>query len=291
MKYKLHDVLALVPLNDDGKAVLKQAASLQKVLNCRIFVLHVIPPISFFTRHFNSGKVKELKDAAMNELADFVSNFYNGEIPENIILKIIAGKLVQTIVKQGQGEDFLFIILKRSSHQKGFYDLLNQHEVDTIIAHSFCPVLSINKNPTPEPIKNILIPTDISEATTKRLLWASMFAKKTGARVQIVSALNINIDEHKSLALKNAEKIKTMLHDRGIDCEVEILKVHGHVKHEMVLSYIAEKKPDFVIIRKHHVSATFKPTIGDFAQEIIHGSNIPVFTVSQSQKDIEQILP
>jgi len=291
MKYKLHDVLALVPLNDDGKIVLKQAANLQKVLGCRVFVLHVVPPISFITRQFNSERVKELKDAAMQELADFVGNFYSGAIPENFILKVIAGKLVPTLVKQGQDEDFLFIILKKSSHQKDLHDQLNQHGMDTIIGHSFCPVLSINEDSTAEEVKNILVPIDISEGTNKRLLWASMFAKKTGARIQIVSALNINIDEHKSLAAKNAEKIKTMLHDRGIHCDVEVLKVHGHVKHEMVLNYISEKKPDFVIIRKHHVSATFTTTIGDFAREIIHGSQIPVFTVSQSQKDIEQILP
>lgn len=291
MKYKLHDVLALVPLNDDGKIVLKQATILQKVIDCRVFVLHVIPPIPFFTRHFNSGKVKELKDAAIRELANFVGNFYGGEIPGNVILKVIAGNLAPTLIKLGQGEDFLFMILKKSSHQRGISDLLNQHEMDSVIAHSFCPVLSINEDSTPEKIKNILIPIDISEGTNKRLLWASMFAKKTGAGIQVVSALNINIDEHKSLAAKNAEKIKLMLHERGIPCDVEILKVHGRVKHEMVLSYINEKKSDFVIIRKHHVSAKFTTTIGDFAEEIIHGSQIPVFTVSQSQKDIEQILP
>lgn len=290
MKYKLHDVLALVPLNDDGKIVLQQATNLQKVLDCRVFVLHVIPPISFFTRQFNAGKVKELKDAAMRELADFVGNFYAGTIPENVILKVIAGRLVPSLIKLGQGEDFLFMILKKSPDAKDSRERLNQHGIDAVIGHSFCPVLSINGDSTAEKINNILIPIDISEGTNKRLLWASMFAKKTGARIQIVSALNINIDEHKSLALKNAEKIKAMLHERKIECDVEILKVHGHVKHEMVLSYINDKKPDFVIIRKHHVSAKVTTTIGDFAQEIIHGSQIPVFTVSQSQKDIEQIL-
>jgi nucleotide-binding universal stress UspA family protein len=226
----------------------------------------------------------------MRELAEFTSEFYAGEIPPNVILKVVAGRPVPTLVKFGQGEDFLFLILKRSSDHKGAFGLLNQREVDSVIGHSFCPVLSINGDATPEKIRTILVPTDISEATTKKLLWASMFAKKTGARIQIVSALNINIDEQKSLARKNAEKIKAMLLERGIESELEILKVHGHVKHEMVLAYMTEKKPDLVIIRKHALSATFQTSIGDFAQEIIHGSKVPVFTVSQSQKDIEQIL-
>ena len=99
------------------------------------------------------------------------------------------------------------------------------------------------------------------------------------------------MDEQKSLASKNAEKLKLMLQDRGIESDVEILKVHGVVKHKEVLSYIEVRKPDFVIIRKHHVASYSKTSVGDFAKVIIHGSKIPVFTVSQTQKDIENILP
>ena len=110
--------------------------------------------------------------------------------------------------------------------------------------------------------------------------------KKANAKILIISALNANIDVQKSLALKNAERIQTMLSERGIQSDLEILKVHGQVKHEMVLSFIAEKKPDLIIIRKHHTVSSFSNTIGDFAKEIIHGSNIPVFTVSQRQRDI-----
>jgi nucleotide-binding universal stress UspA family protein len=95
----------------------------------------------------------------------------------------------------------------------------------------------------------------------------------------------------KSLALKNAETIQSMLSERGIESELEILKVYGQVKHDMVLSFIDTEKPDLIIIRKHHVVSFFSNTIGDFAKEIIHGSSIPVFTVSQRQKDIAHKLP
>lgn len=291
MRYRLLDVLVLVPLNDDGKTALKQAIILQKILSCRIFVLHVIPHAPFLIRHFNSPKIKELKDGALQKLKAFTGDFFKGEIPENIILKVMMGNLVQILIEQSMGEDFLFIILKKSEYRNETLNLLDRKDIDKIIGHSFCPILSINKESTPEEIKNILIPIDISESTTKKLLWASSFAKKTKARIQIVSALNININKEKSLALKNAEKIKSMLQERGIESDLEILKVHGQVKHEAVLSFIAANKPDFVFIRKHHIVSYFKTNIGDFAKEIIHGSTVPVFTVSQSQKDIENILP
>lgn len=291
MRYRLLDVLVLVPLNDEGKIVLKQAVILQKIFSCRIFVLHVIPQAPFLTSHFNSPKIKELKDEALQKLKDFAGDFFKGEIPEYIILKVMMGHLMHTLIEQSMGEDFLFIILKKSPNRNETLNLLDQKDIDRIIGHSFCPILSVNEAITPEEIKNILIPIDISENTTKKLLWASSFAKKTKARIQIVSALNINMNEEKSLALKNAEKIKSMLQERGIESDLEILKVHGQVKHEAVLSFIAANKPDFVIIRKHHIVSYFKTNIGDFAKEIIHGSAVPVFTVSQTQKDIENILP
>ncbi|HZL09985.1 MAG TPA: universal stress protein [Prolixibacteraceae bacterium] len=290
MRHRLHDVLVLVPLTDEGKIVLKQAMCFRNVLGCRVFVLNVISPVSFFKRQFNPLKVKGLIDEALLKLTEFVQDFFEGKIPEEVILKVSMGNLVSTLIKQARSDDFLFLILKRSMHRKGVSNLLEQNEIDKIIGHSYCPVLSINEDSTQRDLKTILIPVDIAEGATKKLLWASMFAKKAHAKILIISALNINIDEQKSLALKNAEKMKFMLSERGIECDLEILKVYGQVKHEMVLSYIATQKPDLIIIRKHHVASSLKTTIGDFAKEIIHGSNVPVFTVSQTQIDIADIL-
>lgn len=291
MKHRLHDVLVLVPLSDEGKIVLRQAMYLQQLLHFRIFVLHVIAPLPFHQRLFNSRKVKALKDEALQKLTDFVSNFYQGKIPSNVILKVMVGSLVSTLISQSRSGDFYFMILKRSAHLRGVFNLLEQGEIDKVIGHSYCPVLSINDDSTPEQLKSILVPIDISENTNKKLLWASLLAKESKAKIQVVSALNINIDEQKSLASRNAEKIKKMLEERGIACEIAVLKVHNQVKHEVVLNYIASENPDLVIIRKHHIASYSNTTIGDFAREIIHGAKIPVFTVSQSQSEIETLLP
>lgn len=291
MKHSLHDVLVLVPLSDEGKIVLKQAMYLQKLFPFRIFALNVIPAIPFYKRIFGSGKIKSQKEEAIKKLTEFVKEFYRGLIPSNVIVKVVIGDLVPTLINQARSGDFYFMILKHRGYQKDILNLLDQSDIDKIIGHSYCPVLSINKDSTPENLNSILIPIDISENTNKKLLWASLFAKESKAKIQIVSALNINIDEQKSLASKNAEKIKSMLQKRGIECEVDVLKVHNQVKQEVVLNYIKAKQPEMVIIRKHHIASYSNTTIGDFAKEIIHGSTVPVFTVSQSQSDIENLLP
>jgi len=169
-------------------------------------------------------------------------------------------------------------------------NLLDQNKLDKIIGNSHCPILCINENRIPDELKNILIPIDITVNSEKKLLWASFFAKKNNAKIQIVSVLNVNIDEKSSLASKNALKIQEMLSKRGIECEIEVLKVRDKVKHEVVLNYIESKKTDMVIIRKRQVATYRNPTIGEFAKEIIHNSPVPVFVVSQRQSDIENVL-
>jgi nucleotide-binding universal stress UspA family protein len=290
MENKVNDVLALVPLTEEGKIVLKQATYLQKVIPYRIFVLNIIPAVSPLKHLFSSRKEKELKDKALKILVEFLKDFYKGEIPENVIPMILMGNKVQTLVRQAQSENFYFMILKRSLHKKENQNLLDQSEIDKIIGHSRCPVLLINEDSTPDNLKNILIPIDISERTEKKLLWASLFAQKNKAKIHIISALKINIEEQKSLASKNANEIQKMLLERGIESEVTVLKVYDKVKHEAVLNYIETKNTDMIIIRKHQVASYENTTIGDFAKEIIHRSVVPVFIVGQSQSDIANIL-
>ena len=289
MRYKLLNFVALVPLTEDGRIVLQQAVNFQKFIPSRIIVTHVVPPVSFFIRIFNPQRVKELKQEALAKLTDFVTDFFQGEVPDHLIYNVVMGEPVKQVIKQGKSDDFLILILKRSLKERKSACVLGQKSIDRIIGHSRCPVLSLNEGATRGDIRKILIPIDISESTRKRLFWASMFATKMKAKVQIVSALKANIDEHKSLAFRNADKVKTMLERRGIDCEVEILRVHKKIMHEAVLSYIFVNRPDFVVIRAHQVESE-KKHVGLFAKQIIHGSPVPVFTVSQAQSDIASLL-
>jgi len=111
-------------------------------------------------------------------------------------------------------------------------------------------------------------------------LWATFFAKKYGAKIIIVSALTLNLDIKNSLVWKNSEKLKSMLSQRGVECDVKILKAPGQKKHKVVLNFIREEHPDMVIIRTHQESNLLKPRIGIFVSELVHNCEVPVFTVN-----------
>ncbi len=285
MKYRSNSILAHIPQNRNGELILKQALFYQKKLGMRIFLMDIIKTGTFFSLNLNSKKNKIRHQEALNKFTEFVKNHLQSDIPNNIILRISWGKVVNTLITESERGGHEFVLLDKSERQNS--EGLTKTEVDRYVSKSYCPVLTIHKDYPLTKINKIVIPIDISQQTKKRLYWATFFAKKLGAIIIIVSALNVDIKETKSLAFKKAENLKEMLELRGVECKIKILKVHGQKRHIAVLKYIEQEKPEMVIIRTHNESHFTGKKIGKFVSEIVHGCKMPVFTVGGISQNFE----
>lgn len=280
MTVKTNDILAFIPQNNDGELALQEILHIQQTLEMRLFVLNIINAPSLFIRKFQLKKLINLKKIAEQDLNHFIGNVIQKKIPENIIPKVKIGGVLSTLIKESKLGGYEFIAVDKNTLK----ETVRQKKMDKLISLAYCPVLILNSDFQVREIKNIIIPIDISLTTKKRLYWATLFAKKFGAKIKIVSALNIDMEETKSLAYKNADKIKNMLVERGIECEVKIIKVHGRENHVAVLKYIEEEKPELVIIRTHQDSIFSGKKIGKFVSTIVNGCNMPVLTVNYSKE-------
>uniref|UniRef100_UPI00321642EA universal stress protein n=1 Tax=uncultured Draconibacterium sp. TaxID=1573823 RepID=UPI00321642EA len=285
MKYRSNSILAHIPQNRNGELILRQALFFQEKLGMRIFLMGIIKSGSFFPINPNSKKNKIRHQGALNKFTEFVKNHLQTEIPNNIMLRISWGTVVNTLIAESEHGGHEFVILDKSEKQNA--EDLSRSEIDRYVSKSFCPVLTINKDYPVKEIKRIFIPIDISQRTKKRLYWATFFAKKLDAKIQIVSALNVDIKESKSLAYKKAESLKEMLEKRGVKCDFKIIKVHGQESHRAVLEYLEKEKPDMVIIRTHRESRFTGKKIGTFVSEIVHCCKMPVFTVGGVSQDFD----
>lgn len=263
--------------NKEGERVLKQALFFQQSLGMRVFIYNIIDKPSVFKRLFYPKNSQFLKNEGLRELQEFVEKSVKGEMRNNLTYRVKMGNPLEVLLRQAKNGGYEFMIIDKSEPEGG----LTMEETDKIISRSECPVLSINKNNYVNEIKKIVIPVDISQSTKKKLLWATYFAKKYDATIKIVSALSFNISTRKSLAWKNAEKLRQMLLERGVKCDVEILKAKGQEKHKVILDYIYKENPGLIIIRTHQESNMVGTEIGKFVSEIVHSCQIPVFTVNR----------
>ena len=277
MNYRSNSILTHIPQNRDGESILKQALFFTNALNMRIFLLDVIKtgPAIFHNPKSKRNKIRHQK--ALEKFTDFVKNSLGTDIPDNIILRIGWGKIINTLIAESERGGYDFVMIDKSKHANNEH--LSPADVSRYVSKSYCPVLSVNKEYPINEIKSIGVPIDISQHTKKRLYWVTFFAKRLKAKIHIVSALHIDIEERKSLAYKNAEKIRKMLEQRGVECEVKILKVHDRERHTAILNYIEEVNAGMVMIRTHQESRFTGKKIGKFVSAIVHGCNKPVFTV------------
>lgn len=287
MKQKDYSILALISPNKEGETVLKEALYLQNSLEVKLVILNVIKEPGFFERNFQPEETELAIKNAKQELTDFVRKVIGKEIPNNIVISVRAGDPVDVLLEKSKTDSLEFLLIDKSD--SNYPGALTKEEVDKLISLSKCPVLTVNKDFGVPEIKNIAIPIDITQSTKKRLLWAQFLAKKHGAKITILSALKANIDVEKSLALKNAQKIQQLLQDHDIQCDIKILKVYNQDSHQVILEYIKEEKPELMIIRTHQESIFSNKNIGKFVSEIVHGSQLPVFTVNYTPNPIDSL--
>ncbi len=276
MKYRTNSILAFVPQNSHGERILKQIQFFQKALGMRVFLMDIIKSgfLCFSNPKLKRNQIRHQKE--LNKFTEFVRKTLDNDIPDNIILRIGWGNIVNTLISESERAGHEFVVIDKNINLE---ESLSRSAINKYVSKSFVPVLTINNDYPVKEVKNIVIPIDISQRAKKKLYWATFFAKKFNAKISIVSALNIDMKATKSLAYKNAEKLKEMLLSRGLECEVDILKIHNQEHHLAILEYIEEKNPDMVIIRTHQESRFTGKKIGKFVAEIIHGCKMPVFSV------------
>lgn len=280
-----YSILALIPPNKEGEIVLKEALYLQKSLDVKLVVLNIVKAPGIYTRIFQPRKIVSAIRKEKKELKNFVKRIIGSDLPDNIIISVRAGNPVKVLLEKSKSDGLEFILVDKSLSD--YPGALKKERINELISLSKCPVLSVNKDFGVPEIKNIAIPIDITQSTKKRLRWASLFAKKHNAKITILSALNINIKETESLAYRNAEKIRQLLLSQKIECDIKMLKVHNQEKHQVILKYLKEEQPELVIIRTHQESIFSNTNIGKFVSEVVHGSNLPVFTVNYTPNPVD----
>jgi len=277
-------ILTFVPQNNAGMNILSQSVDIQQSLGLRMFVMDIVRKKSSFPWSTGKKQLFHQQKAATKKLDDFVLETTKKEISKGLITRIRHGNALTTLIKESIKGGYEFIVVDKSkNHYKG---ALKRKEIDKLVSKAHCPVLTINKNNPIKSIHKIVVPIDISLATKKKLYWASFFAEKCNAKIHIISVLNINIEETKSLAYRNADNLKNMLLKRGIECEVTIVKAQKQKKQEVILKYIEELEPDLVLIRTHQEYRFSGKLIGKFVSDIIHNCKVPVFTVGGPSKNV-----
>ena len=272
-------ILVPIAINKGGEIALNQALYFHKVFSSRITILHITSTTNIINKIFKRKEYEQSEKKSEKKIIGFLKKKFKGIIPDYIDLKIIVGKLVPTILKIADNQNYDLIIIKINKKTKGVFYNLRKHNIDRIIGVSPCPVLSINKTWNKTGIREILVPVDISKQFRMKIFWAIEFALKFKAKIRVISVLKFNIDIEESYTYKKAKILEKWIKGHDIECDTKILKSKEHRLHEAVHFFSKKESPDLTIIMTHQESIMSKKNIGRFAAEIIHNSPTSVLSI------------
>lgn len=142
-------------------------------------------------------------------------------------------------------------------------------------------------------IKNILLPTDLSEASLSAAEYAFDLAGKYNARVHILHVLektppiltirSLDLSEEKivkSIEKEAKESLKKII-ERIADDEADIVSVIVKgIDHEEIVKYSKEQKIDMIVIATHGRTGIMYTLLGSVAEKVIRYSKCPVLVIT-----------
>jgi nucleotide-binding universal stress UspA family protein len=272
-------ILVPVALTDEFYIALDQAMHFHKAYRTEILLLHVAHEYSFLQRVLKRERIHSLNIQVKDRLEGFIKKYFNGKKPQNIDYKIVNGPLVQSILKEASSNNCDLIIIKKAAKTKNPGGFFRTENADKIISEAVCPVLTISNDPTSDEINDILLPVDIFKKSANKVAWAISIAKQFNSTLHIICVLSIDIKPEDSLAYRKSKDIEEAIRKEGIKSDTVILKSGSKSIAQTVLEYSDKIKPDMIMIMTHQETILRDNYLGSFAGDIIHTSELPVFSV------------
>jgi nucleotide-binding universal stress UspA family protein len=272
---QIKTILFATDFSENSNRALPYAASLAKAFNAKLIVMHVEEPGESNPAHnftlpgdFN-GEV-EIERVLMRD-----------QTPSKHILDLSRKKNCDLIVLTTHG---------RSALAQFF---LGGSTAEEVARHSTIPVFIVKVDQEEAPqtytgrLKEILYPTDLSEAAKQAFASAATFAKKFGARLFVLhsieedsrdfyQALGLHGDD---LKLQVAEYLKTYVSAlAGADAVTSYHLSEGRAETEIV-KFIAANQVDLVAIATQGHAGIQEDLLGSTTDKVIRLAPCPVLAV------------
>jgi nucleotide-binding universal stress UspA family protein len=253
---------------------INHALKLQKEINIRIHLIHVIESQSWWADLFNSDELKRNAQQKLQALKEEQS------LPENTVIKVLEGKAKNEICRYATEIKARYIVMADNyplaSGSKRLGSTLSQ-----VIMKAEQPVISIT-NQEDRIFKNIAVPLDLNRSSRMQLYNSVAMALNHNAKIHLVSVLFGKNELKLNRITQKIDKYKKTYEENGVDYKVELLVKEENMAYKSLLNYCQKNDIDTILIMTHKESATFDNYLGAFAQHIINEATMPVVSINNA---------
>ncbi|HEY9083653.1 MAG TPA: universal stress protein [Vicingaceae bacterium] len=281
MKTKQNKILVPIDFSEQSLIALKQSYNLAKIQDAEIVLLYVLEELNPVIKVFFS-EVSGLKEAVEKNLKTLAEDS-SKESGVPISYLLTKGSVYNKIVKTAKAIKAKMIVMGTQGAARGKFIGSNSLRV---VKTSPCPVITIKGKKHQKGCKNILLPLDLTKATTDKVNIGIKLAKMFNAQINVASIILSDKNEALSKLEEQINQVKEVIEKENIKCETALIPIEKGKKKlvSALLDYAEDIAADLILIMTQQENDFKELFIGSKAQAIINKSEVPVMSVLPQKK-------
>ena len=288
-KFLIKKLLIPFDFSETAELALEHAVFMAKLHKADLHLLHVIESYSFTSAisHAFSKSQSEFEskiESSANEKLKQLSEKLHHDSGMAVFYRTEMGNIYKKIVAVAEELDIDLIIM--GTHGvSGFQEFLIGSNTYRVVMSAPCPVVSVQTHAKKIGFKDIVLPVDNSPSSRQKVKQAAEIAKHYNSVVHIAGIMTMSdIDMQRKFEVK-IHQVRDYFEEHEIPHTVKIFK--GDNTASITMDYSTQVNADLIIIMTDQESSGL--FMGNFAQQVINHSKIPVMSVRPSEGDPDRI--
>ena len=284
-KFEIRKILIPYDFSETADLALEHAKFMAKLHKADIHLLHVIESYSFTSAISHAfgksqSEFEEKIESSANERLQVLADALHHDSGMRVTFRTEVGKIYKKIVTIA--EDMSIDVIIMGTHGvSGFQEFLVGSNTYKVVMAAPCPVISVQTNAKKVGFKNIVLPIDNSHSSRQKVKQAVELAKHYNSVVHITGLMTMSDIELQRKFEVKIHQVQNYLEEHEIVHTAKIFKTENTANTTM--EYATQINCDLIIMMTDQVGSSL--FIGNYAQQIINHSKIPVMSIRPDEGD------
>lgn len=228
-----------------------------------------------------SAESGEMRDELLRNFEELVVSVRPGFTGGKLTYKLRKGKVYQELAIQAKLNK-ADLIISGTHGTSGFEEFWIGSNAFRIVSYAPCPVITIRSSfDATRPMGNIVIPIDHTADTLQKLPLAATLAKIFDAQIHILALHSSRLKSLQTKIETTVIKVEKYLEKYGVAYHSEFRFAENLTN--TTLEYAAEADADLIIIMTEQENSDANILLGQFAQQMVNFSSIPIMSVQPKE--------
>ena len=276
-KFEVSRILFPTDFSETANKAEDHVVNLAKVMGSGVTIVHVFESSSYGSIFGGSSSsddevLQSIKEKVNSKASDLSSK-------HGIEIDVVfgTGRIYDQIVNVAQDVE-ADLIMMGTHGISGFAEFFAGSNAFKVVTQSPCPVVTIQEARDSIGFQNIVLPMDSTPESRQKVVHAISIAKAFGSTIHIANLLSDDTPEARHVFGIKEKQIIEVLEREEIPYSTTTLS--GDNLATMTMNHAESKKADLIIMMTEQEYNMTGFLMGQFAQQIVNHSKIPVMSVS-----------